>query len=95
MNPTLTFELFSCFSSSTKLDNATTAQLSLWKKKLWSQDALDFFPFKKVFIFSRFSQEGQTKEQKILKKLQTFVSRPGNAKSKIVSTARHTSLLIW
>ena len=65
------------------------------KKKLWSQDALDFFPFKKVFIFSRFSQEGQTKEQKILKKLQTFVSRPGNAKSKIVSTARHTSLLIW
>ena len=64
-------------------------------KKLWSQDALDFFPFKKVFIFSRFSQEGQTKEQKILKKLQTFVSRPGNAKSKIVSTARHTSLLIW
>ena len=77
MNPTLTFELFSCFSSSTKLDNATTAQLSLWKK-LWSQDALDFFPFKKVFIFS---QEGQTKEQKNLKKLPTFVST-GNAKSK-------------
>ena len=69
MNPTLTFELFSCFSSSTKLDNATTAQLSLWKKKLWSQDALDFFPFKKVFIFSRFSQEGQTKEQKKSQKI--------------------------
>ena len=36
--------------------------------KLWSQDALDFFPFKKVFIFSRFSlKRDRRKNKKILK----------------------------